>query len=50
MPASLAELAISRVDKVKVGSCQQDVEVYYQQDEELQTPLMPVSAEAFMLL
>jgi hypothetical protein len=27
MPVSLAELAISRADKVKVGSCWQDVEL-----------------------
>jgi hypothetical protein len=37
-----AELAIPRADEVKVGSCRQDVE--------LQTPVTPVSAEAFMWL
>jgi hypothetical protein len=50
MPAPPAEPAIPRVDEVEVGSCQQDVEVHYQQDEELQTPLTPVLAEAFMSL
>jgi hypothetical protein len=42
MPAPLAEPAIPRADEVKVGSCRQDVEV--------QTPVTPVSAEAFMSL
>jgi hypothetical protein len=37
-----AESAIPRADEVKVGSCRQDVE--------LQTPVTPVSAEAFMWL
>jgi hypothetical protein len=50
MPAPPAEPAIPRVDEVKVGSRRQDVEVHYQQDEELQTPLTPVSAEAFISL
>jgi hypothetical protein len=50
MPAPSTEPAILRVDEVKVGSCRQDVEVHYQQDEELQTPLTLVSTEAFMLL
>jgi hypothetical protein len=50
MPAPPAEPAIPRVDEVKVGSCRQDVEVHYRQDEELQTPLTPVSAEAFTSL
>jgi hypothetical protein len=50
MPAPPAEPAIPRVDEVKVGSCRQDVEVHYRQDEELQTPLTPVSAEAFISL
>jgi hypothetical protein len=42
MPAPLAKPAIPRVDEVKVGSCRQDVEP--------QTPVTPVSAEAFMSL
>jgi hypothetical protein len=42
MPAPPAELAIPRADEVKVGSCRQDVEP--------QTPVTPVSAEAFMSL
>jgi hypothetical protein len=42
MPAPPAEPAIPRADEVKVGSCQQDVEP--------QTPVTPVSAEAFMSL
>jgi hypothetical protein len=42
MPAPLAEPAIPRADEVKVGSCRQDVEP--------QTPVTPVSAEAFMSL
>jgi hypothetical protein len=42
MPAPLAEPAIPRADEVKVGSCRQDVE--------LQTPVTPVSAEAFISL
>jgi hypothetical protein len=42
MPAPLAELAILRADEVKVGSCRQDIEV--------QTPVMLVSAETFILL
>ncbi|KAH8674863.1 hypothetical protein BGZ60DRAFT_469017 [Tricladium varicosporioides] len=42
IPAPLAELAIPRVDEVKVGSCRQDIEP--------QTPVTPVSAEAFMSL
>jgi len=50
MPAPPAEPAIPRVDEVKVGSCRQDVEVHYRQEEELQTPLTPVSAEAFISL
>jgi hypothetical protein len=50
MPAPQAEPAIPRVDEVKVGSRRQDVEVHYQQDEDLRTPLTPVSAEAFMSL
>ncbi len=50
MPAPLAEPAIPRVDEVEVGSCRQEVEMYYRQDEELRTPLTPVSAEAFMSL
>jgi hypothetical protein len=50
MPAPLAEPAIPSADEVKVGSCQQDVELHYRQDEELQTPVTPVSAEAFMSL
>jgi hypothetical protein len=37
-----APLAIPRADEVKVGSCRQDVEP--------QTPVTPVSAEAFMSL
>ena len=50
MPAPPAEPAIPRVDEVEVGSCRQDVELYYRQDVELQTPVTPVSAEAFMSL
>jgi hypothetical protein len=50
MPAPLAEPAIPRVDEVEVGSCRQEVEVHYRQDEELRTPLTPVSAEAFISL
>jgi hypothetical protein len=42
MPAPPAEPAIPRADEVKVGSCRQDVEP--------QTPVTPVSAEAFMSL
>jgi hypothetical protein len=42
MPAPLAEPAIPRVNKVKIRSCRQDVEP--------QTPVTPVSAEAFMSL
>jgi hypothetical protein len=42
MPAPLAEPAIPRADEVKVGSCRPDVEP--------QTPVTPVSAEAFMSL
>jgi hypothetical protein len=42
MPAPPAELAIPSADEVKVGSCRQDVEP--------QTPVTPVSAEAFMSL
>jgi hypothetical protein len=42
MPAPPAELAVPRADEVKVGSCRQDVEP--------QTPVTPVSAEAFMSL
>jgi hypothetical protein len=42
MPAPLAEPAIPRADEAKVGSCRQDVEP--------QTPVTPVSAEAFMSL
>ncbi|PQE19766.1 transposase protein [Rutstroemia sp. NJR-2017a WRK4] len=38
----LTEPAIPRVDEVKVGSCRQDIEP--------QTPVTPVSAEAFMSL
>ena len=41
MPNS-AESAIPRADEVNVGSCRQDVE--------LETPVTPVSAEAFMSL
>jgi hypothetical protein len=50
MPAPLAEPAIPSADEVKVGSCRQDIELRYRQDEELQTPVTPVSAEAFMSL
>ena len=42
IPKPLAELAILRVDKIKVGSCWQDIV--------LQTPITPVLAEALMLL
>ena len=42
MPAPPAEPAMPRADEVKVGSCWQDIEP--------QTPVMPVSAEAFMSL
>jgi hypothetical protein len=42
MPAPLVETAIPTADEVKVGSCRQDVEP--------QTPVTPVSAEAFMSL
>ncbi|KIM93067.1 hypothetical protein OIDMADRAFT_138442, partial [Oidiodendron maius Zn] len=42
IPVPLAEPAIPRVDEVKVGSCQQDIEP--------QTPVTPVSAEAFISL
>ena len=42
MPALPADPAIPSADEVKVGSCRQDVE--------LQTPVTPVSAEAFMSL
>jgi hypothetical protein len=42
MPAPLAELGIPRANEVKVRSCRQDVEP--------QTPVTPVSAEAFMSL
>ncbi|KAH6669559.1 hypothetical protein B0J14DRAFT_487148 [Halenospora varia] len=42
MPAPPAKPAIPRADKVKVGSCRQDIEP--------QTPVTPVSAEAFMSL
>jgi hypothetical protein len=42
MPALPAEPAIPRADEVKIGSCRQDVE--------LQSPVMPVSAESFMSL
>jgi hypothetical protein len=50
MPAPPAKPAIPRVDEVKVGSCRQDVEVHYRQDEQLRIPLTPVSAESFMSL
>jgi hypothetical protein len=39
-----AELAIPSADEVRVGSCQQDINV------EVQTPVIPVSAEAFISL
>ena len=42
MPIPLAEPAIPRADEVRVESCRQDVEP--------QTPVTPVSAEAFMIL
>ena len=42
MPAPLAKLAILRADKVKVGSCRQDVEP--------QTPITLVLVESFILL
>jgi hypothetical protein len=42
IPAPPAKLAIPRADKVKVGT--------YRQDIEPQTPVTPVSAEAFMSL
>ena len=42
MPAPLAEPAIPSVDKIRVGSCRQDMEP--------QTPVTPVLAESFMLL
>ncbi|KAG9229290.1 hypothetical protein BJ875DRAFT_351860, partial [Amylocarpus encephaloides] len=50
MPAPPAEPAIPCVDEVEVGTCRQDVELHYRQDVELQTPVTPVSAEAFMSL
>ncbi|TVY17574.1 hypothetical protein LARI1_G004946 [Lachnellula arida] len=50
MPAPLAEPAIPCVDEVEVGTCRQDVELHYRQDVEVQTPVTPVSAEAFMSL
>ena len=50
MPAPPAEPAIPKVDEAKVGSGRQEVDVHYRQDEELRTPLTPVSAEAFMSL
>ena len=42
MPAPSAKPAIPRANEVRVGPCRQDVE--------LQTPVTPVSAEAFMSL
>jgi hypothetical protein len=45
MPTSLAEPAIPRADEVKVGSCQQDIEL-----QTSVTSVTPVSAEAFMSL
>jgi len=42
MPAPLAEPAILRTDEVRVGSCWQNVKP--------QTPVTPVSAEAFVSL
>jgi len=50
IPAPLAESVIPRVNKVKVGSCQQDVALHYRQDIDVQTPVTPVSAEAFVSL
>jgi hypothetical protein len=45
MSAPLAEPAILRADEVKVGSCQQDIEL-----QTSVTSVTPVSAEAFMSL
>jgi len=42
MPKSLADLTIPKADKVKVGSCPQDVV--------LETPVTLMSAKAFMSL
>ncbi|TVY38216.1 hypothetical protein LSUB1_G004229 [Lachnellula subtilissima] len=50
MPAPPAEPAIPCVDEVEVGTCRQDVELHYRQDVEVQTPITPVSAEAFISL
>jgi hypothetical protein len=42
IPAFLAKLAIPSVNKIRVGSCRQDIEP--------QTPVTPILAESFILL